>query len=251
MDIWIPKMERITDRIEIHHGDCYELLDGWPSDAALVTDPPYGIAYRHSGVNIRPIPGRKTQPRVMARKMIHGDNKDFDPRPFLRFATVCLWGANHFADKLPTAASWLVWDKRDNRGQERSFGDGEIAWCNVGRSVRIFRYLWQGICQAGEKGKKLHPNQKPIALMEWVLKKAKVGKDTLVIDPFMGSGSLGVACHRSGLRYLGVEIDPEHYATARERLKRETAQGLLCMPNAPAHLPPVVGKSDSKGNEHE
>ena len=134
---------------------------------------------------------------------------------------------------MPTAASWLVWDKRDNRGQERSFGDGEIAWCNVGRSVRIFRYLWQGICQAGEKGKKLHPNQKPLALMEWVLKKAKVGKETLVIDPFMGSGSLGVACHRAGLRYLGVEIDPEHYATAKARLQRETAQGLLCMPNIP------------------
>ena len=55
--------------------------------------------------------------------------------------------------------------------------------------------------------------------------------DGLVIDPFMGSGSLGVACHRAGLRYLGVEIDLEHYATAKARLQRETAQGLLCMPN--------------------
>jgi len=58
-----------------------------------------------------------------------------------------------------------------------------------------------------------------------------------VIDPFMGSGSLGVACHRAGLRYLGVEIDPEHYATAKARLQRETAQGLLCMPNAEVSEP--------------
>jgi DNA modification methylase len=62
--------------------------------------------------------------------------------------------------------------------------------------------------------------------MEWTLKTCGI-RDGLVIDPFMGSGSMGVACHRAGLRYLGVEIDPEHYATARERLRRETAQGLL------------------------
>ena len=78
-------MEKITDRMKIHHGDCYELLDSFPSDAALITDPPYGIAYCHGG---------RKGGRLMGTDgmSIVGDNHPFDPRPFLRFATVCLWG---------------------------------------------------------------------------------------------------------------------------------------------------------------
>jgi site-specific DNA-methyltransferase (adenine-specific)/modification methylase len=88
--------------------------------------------------------------------------------------------------------------------------------------------MWKGICgMNGDERKRWHPTQKPIELCAWCLTILKVDSDALVIDPFMGSGSLGVACHRAGLRYLGVEIDPEHYATARERLRRETAQGIL------------------------
>jgi len=95
----------------------------------------------------------------------------------------------------------------------------------------MFHHLWIGYQRDSEVGDgSLHPTQKPVALLAWALETCAV-LDGLVIDPFMGSGSLGVACHRAGLRYLGVEIDPEHYATARERLTRETAQGLLCMSN--------------------
>ena len=221
--------ERITDRIEIVNADCYTLLDAWPSDAALVTDPPYGIGFA-LGKHVRPVKNRKSVPRVLAERAIHGDENPFDPTPFLRFKTVCLWGANHYADKLPARARWLVWDKRGDGSYSGPFSDAELAWCSTGGSVRVFRYLWQGIYQAGEKGKRLHQNQKPVALLAWCLETCGI-RDGLVIDPFMGSGSLGVACHRAGLRYLGVEIDPEHYATAKARLQRETAQGLLFMPN--------------------
>jgi DNA modification methylase len=83
---------------------------------------------------------------------------------------------------------------------------------------------WNGGTAKERNEARLHSNQKPVGLMGWCLDVCGV-RDGLVIDPFMGSGSLGVACHRAGLRYLGVEIDPEHYATAKARLERETAQG--------------------------
>jgi site-specific DNA-methyltransferase (adenine-specific) len=235
--------ERITDRIEIVNADCYTLLDAWPSDAALVTDPPYGIAYYHSGGGGDA--SCLTSPHTARAKafrgkesMIHGDDKPFDPRPFLAFKTVILWGANHYSCHLPSSPAWFVWDKiviPESYGKF-SFADCEMAWTNGSGPARIYKHLWQG-CRRTNDGEikrfgKLHPNQKPVELMQWCLSMAKVSGDALVIDPFMGSGSLGVACHRAGLRYLGVEIDPEHYATAKARLQRETAQGLLCMPNS-------------------
>jgi site-specific DNA-methyltransferase (adenine-specific)/modification methylase len=230
--------DKITDRIEIVNADCYTLLDAWPSDAALVSDPPYGIAFNYGAKRSRKTGldwGKGEQPeRNRGWRNVHGDDRPFDPAPFLRFATVCLWGANNFASRLPDSRGWLVWDKLGDIAP-CAFGDVELAWTNRDMSTRIHRQVWRGIVREGEEnvsnGAKLHPAQKPVALLAWTLQTCGIA-DGLVIDPFMGSGSLGVACHRAGLRYLGVEIDPEHYATAKARLQRETAQGLLCMPNA-------------------
>jgi len=220
--------ERITDKIEIVNADCYTLLDAWPSDAALVTDPPYGIAYQHSGGGL----GKHT--RRNSQRPIHHDDRPFDPAPFLRFKWVLLWGADHFRARLPEGGTFLAWDKSCGIGPEDSFADAEFGWTNVKTKRNVARVLWKGICSAknGEdNGRRYHPTQKPQGVCAWCLKVLALPPDVLVVDPFMGSGSLGVACHRAGLRYLGVEIDPEHYATARERLTRETAQGLLCMSN--------------------
>jgi len=236
--------ERITDRIEIVNADCYTLLDGWPSDAALVTDPPYGIALTMNYAARAPKTPDTRRHAWRGREhkdAMHGDDRPFDPTPFLRFKTLCLWGAQNYADRLPARYSWLAWDKRDARGAKCHLGDAELAWCSgvPFNSVRMFHHLWIGYQRDSEVGQgSLHPTQKPVALLAWCLETCGV-TDGLVIDPFMGSGSLGVACHRAGLRYLGVEIDPEHYATARERLKRETAQEVLPL-FCPADQPPAA-----------
>jgi len=226
------KTEKLSDAITIINADCYTLLDSWPSDAAIVTDPPYGISYsRSQDMRMRQIlPGRT--PMAFGRsagdwRQIHGDDKPFDPTPFLRFATVCLWGANHYASKLPDKKGWLVWDKL--AGKTPSFqSDCELAWTNKDAPARLFTHLWRGIMREGEEhimigGPKLHPNQKPVALLAWCLDMCCI-HNGLVIDPFMGSGSMGVACHRAGLQYIGVEIDEQHYQTARQRLLNELAQ---------------------------
>jgi site-specific DNA-methyltransferase (adenine-specific)/modification methylase len=237
-----PLVVRLSDSVTIIRGDCYTLLDAWPSDAALVTDPPYGIALpcaygatrqrsyekqlESTDKNVR-----QHAWKAKIHKPIHGDNRAFDPSPFLGFKRVCLWGANNYADRLPARYSWLAWDKRDNRGPRNNFGDCELAWC-AGvpfNSVRMFHHMWLGYNRDSEIAEgSLHPTQKPVALLAWCLETCGV-TDGLVIDPFMGSGSLGVACHRAGLRYLGVEIDADHFETAQARLKKELEQGRLAL----------------------
>jgi site-specific DNA-methyltransferase (adenine-specific)/modification methylase len=226
--------ERITDRIEIVNADCYTLLNDWPSDAALVTDPPYGIGYVLAGDL-----ARAAWPSTHVGRTIHGDGQEFDPTPFLRFDSVLLWGADHFRRRLPNGGTMLAWDKTDGRDNTCPlFVACEFAWCNRAVKQNIVRHLWSGFFKTrtgeddygnhdGKNVPRLHPAQKPVNVCAWCLRALGLPANALVIDPFMGSGSLGVACHRAGLRYLGVEIDAEHYATARERLRRETAQGLL------------------------
>jgi site-specific DNA-methyltransferase (adenine-specific) len=219
--------DRITDRIEIVNADCYTLLDAWPSDAALVTDPPYGIAYQHSGG------GRGVGARRHFGKPIHGDDRPFDPAPFLRFRWVLMWGADHYRARLPEGGTMLTWDKSpEAKGANDSFVDGEMGWTNLRVKRNVCRYLWKGIActKVGEEnGFRYQMTMKPQGVCVWCLRTLDLPAETLVIDPFMGSGSLGVACHRAGLRYLGVEIDPEHYATARDRLLRVAAQGMLSL----------------------
>jgi DNA modification methylase len=107
--------------------------------------------------------------------------------------------------------------------------------------------MWRGLVREGEEnvsnGAKLHPAQKPVALLSWTLQMCGL-TDGLVIDPFMGSGSLGVACHRAGLRYLGVEIDPDHYATAKARLQRETAQSTFTLTDRTPEPAPAIRQAD-------
>jgi site-specific DNA-methyltransferase (adenine-specific) len=204
------------DLVTIYHGDCRELLEELADVDAIVTDPPYGISYRHSGSRALP-KGRLTRPRELGVEGIRGDEQPFDPRFLVDLAPeVIIWGANHFAHLLPASPGWLVWDKLDGVAPS-SFSDCELAWQKTGTSVRMFRYLWRGICQAGEKGLKLHPSQKPLSLMRWC-----VGKTSgTVADPFMGSGSTLVAAKSLNRRSIGIEIEERYCEIAARRCSQE------------------------------
>src|SRR5690606_34818674 len=108
------------------------------------------------------------------------------------FPRVVLFGANHFASRLPPTPTWLVWDKRRGTGSD-SQADCEIAWSNLGGPARLFSHLWRGAIRDSERGvKRVHPTQKPVALMRWCLEQAR--PSGIVLDPFLGSGSTLVAC---------------------------------------------------------
>lgn len=222
-------MVKLCSTVSVILGDAYEIIDVFKDDCRLIGDPPWGIAYQSTHNT-----GRRNGTAYLRTDgdfpPIVGDDKSFNPKPFLRFKTVCLWGANNYAHLLPPSRGWLVWDKL--AGKTPTDGsDCELAWTNQDMPIRMYTHLWRGLIRAGEenvsKARKLHPHQKPVALMAWVLRTLKVTVGDTVIDPFMGSGSLGVACWRLGINYVGIEVDPHYYEVATERLTDELRQPTL------------------------
>ena len=86
---------------------------------------------------------------------------------------------------------------------------------------RVYRHQWKGRLREGSAEKRLHVSEKPVALMAWIIETVRVRVGATVLDPYMGSGSTGIAALRSGRRFIGIEIDPGHFETARARLERE------------------------------
>jgi len=214
-------------------GDCREVLPTLSGIDAVVTDPPYGIGYvAPTGIGARGVyaPGL---PRRDYGAIV-GDDTPFNPSPWLGFGEVLLWGANHYAHKLPPSAGWLIWDKRDGMTPNNN-SDCEVAWLKGGGSARMFRHLWNGMCQASEKGvSRTHPTQKPIALMEWCL---SFVKGRAILDPYMGSGTTGVACARLGRQFVGIEIDPRYFDIACRRIEAAQRQSDMFVQPAPIAAP--------------
>ncbi len=223
------KREVIIGDCRLLLGDCLAIMPTLGKVDCVVTDPPWGS---HTATNAQRFT-RAASPywknvdtsKVTAHKKIIGDNKEFDPRPFVVKSTI-LWGANWFARHLPPSGGWLIWDKR--KGVEElaekgwPLGEAELAWTNLCNSTRVFRNLWSGLLRSSEKGEFYHPTQKPIALMEWCLQ--RVDHQFAVFDPFMGSGTTGVACVKMGRRFIGIEIDEDYFDIACKRIREAYAQ---------------------------
>ncbi len=215
--------------ITLIHGDCYQHVAELADADFLLSDPPYGINYRvserrNTGEGLIAT-GQSLTPK---RAAIVGDGKKFDPTVWVRFGRVALFGANHFSSRLPDGGRWIIWDKRrDSRPDDHS--DCEMIWTNVEGADRIHRQKWRGVVREGEENcsisQKLHPNQKPVALLRFVLEQLGAERGHTIVDPFMGSGSTGVAALRLGMNFIGCEIDADHFRTAQDRLAREQ-QGL-------------------------
>ena len=197
----------------LYLGDCLEILPTLGQVDAVVADPPYGISFAHGGGG-----GKLARSTQFAGAAIHGDDSPFDPMPWLSFPQVILWGGNHFASRLPDSACWLTWDKRDGVCSNDQ-ADCEHAWTNIKGPARIKRLLWNGMLKATERGEvRVHPTQKPVALMEWCLNLAP--KTTLTVaDPFMGSGTTGVACANMGKTFYGIERERKYFDIACKRIE--------------------------------
>lgn len=237
--------------VTLYHADALEVLDDLPRDGFLLTDPPYGVRantdstsravgrYKPTSRNV--ILGRNRvgelayKPRAtkrLAYDPIVGDDRPFDPTPFLHFPRIVLFGANNYAAQLPASNGWIVWDKIDGLRSVRSAandgdgfadsGDAELAWSNVTGAVRIIRHRWMGMLKGSERAEpRIHPTQKPIELMARILRRYAVAGD-VVVDPFAGSGSTLVAAIREGHRAIGVELVEAYCEGAAKRLERET-----------------------------
>ena len=203
--------EEVIGDCRLIQGDCREIMPTLGRVDAVVTDPPYGIGYMHGAEK------RKYAPRHNEMQII-GDDKPFDPTPFLQFPCL-MWGANHFAAKLPGGGRWIVWDKRDGIGSNDQ-SDVEIGWISGPRRAdRIISHLWSGLTKASERGvPRVHPTQKPIAVMRWCLE--FMADAETILDPFMGSGTTLVACAKMGRKGIGIEMDPGYFDTACRRVEQ-------------------------------
>lgn len=200
--------------ITIYHGDCGEILPTLGTVDLLLTDPPYGIAVDVSS----------RWEWLPEHEPVANDDRPFDPGPLLALGTgAILWGANHYASRLPDAAGWLAWDKATRNDLDLKQTEIEFAWSNCIKRPRCFRHMWSGAYRASERGTRWHPTQKPSALMSWCL--SLVPEARTVLDPFMGSGPVAKACKDRGLRYVGIELVERYCEIAAKRLAQEVLGG--------------------------
>jgi len=201
--------------VTLYCGDCLEILPQLEHVDAVITDPPYGI-----GVT------KMTLGNGIDK--IYRGGSDWDKTPTRNVfdqirrvsKTQVIWGGNYFADSLPASRCWLVWDKRTG---SNSFADCELAWTNIDSVVKMYTVPWVG-ANAKDTPDRHHPTQKPITLMIWNI--GMIDAAT-ILDPFMGSGTTGVACMQTGRKFIGIEIDPTYYAIAEKRIRAAEAQLLL------------------------
>ena len=191
--------------VRLYCGDCVSLLptiDVAGVDA-IVTDPPYGLGKRWTGGT------------WFTKGAYAGDDVEWDAEAPAEAVSklVCMgkpsivWGGNYFA--LPPSRCWLSWVKRDNMP---TMADFELAWTNLDRPSKEFY-------RARSSFDRQHPTQKPDDLMLWCL--GFLPKSQTILDPFMGSGTTGIACVKTGRRFIGIEKEPKYFEIAKRRIESE------------------------------
>ena len=198
-----PDYER--DGITLYCGDCMEILPKLSGIDAVVTDPPYGLGDKWNGGG----GGAKSSWGFNPSEAKSWDGSTVDGVVGLaNYPQVIVWGGNYYA--MPPSRCWLVWDKK--QPDTWTTGQAELAWTNIDRPTRCFRLAQ---CEQAGEGPKFHPTQKPLSLMVWCLK--WIDSQT-ILDPFMGSGTTGVACVRMGRSFIGIERERTYFDIAVKRI---------------------------------
>ncbi|AWC25384.1 Modification methylase DpnIIB [Aminobacter sp. MSH1] len=205
------KREVVIGDCRLILGDCLPVMRQLPNVAAVLTDPPYGIGMDGGNVGYKGFNDfekkgwDKSPPSEETIKEITKIG-----------ARYIIWGGNYFG--LPPARCYLVWDKGAGF-KGRSYAESELAMTNMDSNARTFSY--DPLARGDYKGK-LHPTQKPVQLMKWCI--GFLPADGTILDPFMGSGSTGVACAALGRAFIGIEIDEGYFDIACERIRKAYAQ---------------------------
>lgn len=214
--------------VTLHLGDCLEVMATLPDGSvdAVVTDPPYGMNCDTDNTRFTMGPNGHGKASSKRHAPVIGDDAPFDPSPWLGVDRVVLWGANHFAARLPVGTT-LVWIKRFDAAFGSFLSDAEIAWMKGGHGV----YCKADTSLLGETRNRLHATQKPVSLMKWCMERAKIPVGATVLDPFMGSGTTGVACVQTGRNFIGIELDESYFKIAEKRIEQAQMQMPLLEPS--------------------
>jgi DNA modification methylase len=220
----MSRVEVIGDAT-LYLGDCRDILPTLGKVDAVVTDPPYGIGEDGGRFRDRKGGGHRVLPKM---------GWDRSPPDRNTFATIIaasgqqiIWGGNYFTDALPVSRGWLYWDKM----MGGDFSDGELAWTSLDMALRAHR-------QCNKMGGKEHPTQKPVELMQWCF--GFVPNAQTILDPFMGSGTTGVACANLGRSFIGIEREPSYFDIACRRIAKAYEQPRLFDEPAPKPVQPSL-----------
>jgi site-specific DNA-methyltransferase (adenine-specific)/modification methylase len=216
----------------LYNDDCSAILPLLQHVDAVVTDPPYGI-----DVAARGTVGSGTKAVPSTRFAA----SDWDKRPISpelmelvrsKGRWQIIFGGNYYP--LPATSCWLVWDKL-NSG---AFADCELAWTNLDMAVRRIQYRWSGYVRQNNEPRGDHPTQKPVGVMRWCISQLPDGAST-IMDPFMGSGTTGVAAALMGRKFIGIERDRTFFEAACRRIHEAYAQTHIELLKRPStlHLP--------------
>jgi len=223
--------EEIIGRAKLILGDCREVLPTLGKVDAVVTDPPYGIGV---DVVMAKQGGTKYGNAAAAKRQYEATDWDAAPPSHETIAAVVaagrwsvIFGGNYFG--LPASRCWLVWDK-ENGGN--AFADAELAWTNLDKPTRIKRHMWNGMIRKGQEERGEHPTQKPLGVMLWAID--QIPDVQTILDPFMGSGTTGVAAVQMGRDFIGIEREPKYFDIACRRIEQAQRQGDLFIDGAAA-----------------
>lgn len=223
------RCEQLAENVTLYCGDSAEILPGIKAKHkidAVVTDPPYAVnADKH-------------------RTLKEGDgwtnyheagtwDKERPPEALIRTIVqlgkpTIIWGGNYFIDWLATNSGkasqqnkWLIWDKMQ---EDFSLADAELAWCSFGGAIRRIGVSRGHALQDGKE----HPTQKSLKVMQWCIDQLpEPSKVKVILDPFMGSGTTGVAATSLKRGFVGIEREPYYFEVSLRRIKKELSQDKL------------------------
>jgi DNA modification methylase len=201
--------QEIIGNATLYLGDCREVLPTLGKVDAVVTDPPYGIGADAAAAKNK---GKWGWTDYGQTNWDGARPADDLLRALLDHGRVqIIWGGNYFTDILPPSMQWLAWDKGQ---REFSLADFELAWSSQRRAARLIQYPRARALGDGKE----HPTQKPVEVMKWCIEQLPADC-ARILDPFMGSGTTGVACARLGRSFIGIEIDERYFDIACRRIE--------------------------------
>lgn len=204
--------KEVIGRATLYLGDCRDVLPTLGLVTTIITDPPYGISAAKRGAHssIRDNDAWEHQ---------EWDDRRPDAATFRLILTsareLAIWGGNYFADLIPPSAGWLAWIKPE-AGTGFSLADMELCWTNRDMAARVGHFP--------RRDGNEHPTQKPVAVMKWTI---GFFQGHTICDPFMGSGTTGVAATEMQRRFIGIERHERYFDIACRRIEDAQRQGSL------------------------
>lgn len=200
-------------------GDCREILPTLGNVDAVVTDPPFGVG------NFVQVTGRLTGRGSNKGAPVEWNDAPPPPEFFVQLQRISkhriIWGANFF-NCFEDRGGAIVWIKRQFMP---NFSKADIASCTGFQKTEIVEIPWTDFTVA-QKAESDHPCERPIALYEWCIN--YLPKTCIsFLDPFMGSGTTGVACANLGRKFIGIEIEPRYFDIACRRIEKAYSQPRL------------------------